>query len=196
MIKSKYKKKVGCWSTQPTLCGLLVCVTLLGLEGPGGSSALVVSSNPVVTAALPLERRCRSWRGRRRSCFSVGSVVGSAARRSSSRSCNGFVRGGGSKFGVVGVMRGSCIIVGAGVLKSHHDCASSPLKVASRRRTASWSRNFDIVESHRSLVISRRFDVTPVASKAGSKLGPLVLISVLLSVHRLRVSSCSGHCIP
>jgi hypothetical protein len=194
MIKSKYKKKVGCWSTQPTLCGLLVCVMLLlllRLEGPGGSSAFVVSLDPVVTAALPLRSRSWSWHRRRSSCFSLGSVIGRAASGSRSRSCNCFVVRGGGIVVIIIVVIGKRM-----VLKSHHDCASSPHKVASRRRTASWSRNFDIVESHRSLVISRRFDVTQVASKAGSKLGPLVLISVLLSVHRLRVSSCSGHCIP
>ena len=168
---------------------------VISLEGPGSVSALVVSSNPVVTAALPLRRWCRNWRRRRRSRLSLGFVVGSSARRSRFRSFNGFMSGRGVPFFFSSSNRSSSNSTSAMVLKSsHHECSTlASLKVASRRSTASGSRrNFHVVESR---IASSSVITLAAAAKSGIELGPrqfVVLVvhrSVHHSVHR-RSSSC------
>ena len=192
------KKRVGAGPLNQPLCGLhLLCVVVVAgfsslldsrLEGPGRSSTLAVSLDPVVVASHPLHRRFRhrrwSWSIRLSRRFGVSS----SARRPRSRSFNRFAHG---RRLVVGHNR-SCSISSrhrAAVLKSHHDRPSVPLKGTSRSRTASWSRNIHVVESH---IHSISVVVPPftVVAKSGAELGPLVLILVvLLSV--LSVHLCS-----
>lgn len=153
------------------------------LEGPGRSSALAVSLDPVVVAANPLHRRFRHRRWSRSIRLSLRFGVSSSASRPRSRSFNRFAHGRRRL-----VVDHSCCSSSshrAVVLKSHHDRPSVPLKGTSRSRTASWSRNFRIVESriHSVSVVINPFTVV----EAGAELGPLQLILVLLSVHRLFV---------
>jgi hypothetical protein len=155
---------------------------VIRLEGLGSVSALVVSLDPVVVAANPLHRRFRHRRWSRSIRLSLRFGVSSSASRPRSRSFNRFAHG--RRRLVVGH---SCSSSShrAVVLKSHHDRPSVPLKGTSRRRTASWSRNFRIVESriHSVSVVIRPFTVVT----SGCELGPLDLILVLLSAHRLFV---------
>jgi hypothetical protein len=154
------------------------------LEGPGSTSALVVSGDPVVVASHPLHRRFRNRHWSRSIRLSRRFLVSSATRRPRSRPFNMFAHGG-------------CWLVVGRFLKSHHHRSSrsltnqsSPLKVASSRRTASWSRNFHVVESHHSIhsVSSVIPHFSVAATKSRTELSPLVLILVLLlsvlSVHR------------
>jgi hypothetical protein len=163
---------------------------VISLEGPGSVSALVVSSNPVVTAALPLRRWCRNWRRRRRSRFSLGFVVGSSARRSRFRSFNGFMSGRGIPFFYSSSNRSSNSTSAMVLKSSHHECSTlASLKVASRRSTASGSRNFHVVESR----IASSSVITLAAAKSGIELGPRQF--VVLVVHRCSSSSSCVNCI-
>lgn len=163
---------------------------VIRLEGPGGNSALVVSHHPVVAALRPLRRgfRSRSWSRSVRLSLRFG--VSSSASRPCSRSFNRFAHG--RRRLVVGHSSSSHRAV---VLKSHHVRPSVPLKGTSRRRSASWSRNFNVVKPRIHTTVSTfvipSFPVVVVVT-SGCELGPLELILTLLSAHRSFVRSCSG----